>query len=186
MAKTYPVPRGHPMWILSGRRPGHQALVAATRSRQFDMVLGEDAPPLILRLVADSITPDQPNICCDRETKTQASMLPNSARRRYGSIRTRRMSIARRLPISRVSLNYPWTKAEASDALCALIDRDLLTPDPDAPDWLRAELHGDMAEILWLGAAVDARTDDCEHGRRVRLRRGNASCGVNLSARHNS
>jgi hypothetical protein len=55
------------------------------------------------------------------------------------------------------SLNAPEIKAEASDALRALIDKVVLTPDPDAPDRLRAELHGDLAEILWLGEAVDKR-----------------------------
>ncbi len=55
------------------------------------------------------------------------------------------------------SLNAPEIKAEASDALRALIDKVVLTPDPDAPDRLRAELHGDLAEILWLGEAIDNR-----------------------------
>jgi hypothetical protein len=45
----------------------------------------------------------------------------------------------------------------ASDALRALIDKVVLTPDLGAPDRLRAELHGDLAEILALGEAVEAR-----------------------------
>ena len=56
------------------------------------------------------------------------------------------------------SLNAPEIKAEASDALRALIDRVVLTPDTNAPDRLRAELHGDLAEILRLGEAGDARS----------------------------
>jgi site-specific DNA recombinase len=49
------------------------------------------------------------------------------------------------------SLNAPEIRAEASDALRALIERVVLTPDLDAPDGLRAELYGDLAEILRLG-----------------------------------
>jgi site-specific DNA recombinase len=48
------------------------------------------------------------------------------------------------------SLNAPEIRAEASDALRALIDRVVLTPDADAPDGLRAELYDDLAEILRL------------------------------------
>ena len=55
------------------------------------------------------------------------------------------------------SLNAPQIKAEASDALRAPIDKVVLTPAPDAPDGLRAELHGDLADILWLGEAFEAR-----------------------------
>jgi hypothetical protein len=49
------------------------------------------------------------------------------------------------------SLNAPEIRAEASDALRALIERVVLTPDADAPDGLRAELYGDLAEIMHLG-----------------------------------
>ena len=63
------------------------------------------------------------------------------------------------------SLNTPEIKAEASDAHRALIDKVVLTPDADAPDRPRAELHGDLAEILSLGEAVEgihpARTALC-------------------------
>ena len=56
------------------------------------------------------------------------------------------------------SLNAPEIRAEASDALRALIDRVVLTPNADAPDGLRAELYGDLAEILRLGEAGPARS----------------------------
>ena len=49
------------------------------------------------------------------------------------------------------SLNAPEIRAAASDALRALIERVVLTPDADAPDGLRVELYGDLAEILRLG-----------------------------------
>jgi|HubBroStandDraft_1064217.scaffolds.fasta_scaffold202720_2 hypothetical protein len=55
------------------------------------------------------------------------------------------------------SLNAPEVRAEASDALRALIERVVLTPDADAPDGLRAELYGDLAEILRLGEARQAQ-----------------------------
>ena len=54
------------------------------------------------------------------------------------------------------SLNAPEIRTEASDALRALIERIVLTPDADAPDELRAELYGDLAEILRLGEAKQA------------------------------
>ena len=56
------------------------------------------------------------------------------------------------------SLNAPAIRAEASDALRALIERVVLTPDADAPDGLRAELYGDLAEILRLGETGPARS----------------------------
>jgi hypothetical protein len=49
------------------------------------------------------------------------------------------------------SLNAPEIRATASDALRALIESVALTPDMDAPDRLRVELYGDLAEILRLG-----------------------------------
>jgi hypothetical protein len=48
-------------------------------------------------------------------------------------------------------LNDPAIKAEASDALHGLIERVVLTPDADAPDGLRTELFGDLAQIQILG-----------------------------------
>ena len=53
-------------------------------------------------------------------------------------------------------LNDPAIKAEAADALRALISQVVLTPDVDAPDGLRAELFGDLAEILSLAGSADA------------------------------
>jgi site-specific DNA recombinase len=55
------------------------------------------------------------------------------------------------------SLNAPEIRAEASDALRALIERVVLTPDAGAPDKLRVELYGDLAEILQLGAVAGAQ-----------------------------
>ncbi len=49
------------------------------------------------------------------------------------------------------ALNAAEIRAEASEALRALIDRVVLVPDGEAPDGLRAELHGDLAMILHLG-----------------------------------
>ena len=51
------------------------------------------------------------------------------------------------------ALNDPEIKAEASEALRALIERIVLTPDADAPQGLRVELYGDLAMILRLGNA---------------------------------
>jgi hypothetical protein len=47
-------------------------------------------------------------------------------------------------------------RTEASEILRALIERITLTPDATAPDGLRVELCGDLAEILSF-AATDAR-----------------------------
>jgi site-specific DNA recombinase len=44
---------------------------------------------------------------------------------------------------------------EASEILRSLIDKVVLTPETGAPNWLKAELHGDLAAILSL----------CEAGR---------------------
>jgi len=49
------------------------------------------------------------------------------------------------------ALNDPENRLEASEALRGLISRVVLTPDADAPDGMRAELEGDLAEILALG-----------------------------------
>ena len=57
------------------------------------------------------------------------------------------------------SLNAPEIRAAASDALRALIERVVLTPDADAPDGLRVELYGDLAEILRLGETGQAEID---------------------------
>ncbi len=41
-------------------------------------------------------------------------------------------------------------RTEAGDALRSMIDRVALTPDPHAPNGIKAELHGDLAGILRL------------------------------------
>nr|WP_324292525.1 zinc ribbon domain-containing protein [uncultured Lichenicoccus sp.] len=46
------------------------------------------------------------------------------------------------------SLSAPEIKLEAAEALCGLIDRVTLTPDPAAADGLRIELQGALATIL--------------------------------------
>jgi hypothetical protein len=51
-----------------------------------------------------------------------------------------------------VSLNAPEIRLEASEALRTLIDGIILTPDVSAPDGMRAELYGDLAEILVLAS----------------------------------
>jgi site-specific DNA recombinase len=47
-----------------------------------------------------------------------------------------------------LALNDDSIKAEASDILRSLIDKVVLSPAADAPNGLRAELHGDLASIL--------------------------------------
>jgi site-specific DNA recombinase len=49
------------------------------------------------------------------------------------------------------ALNDPEIRMEAAEALRGLLDRVALTPDPEAPDGLRVELYGDLAEIMALG-----------------------------------
>jgi len=48
------------------------------------------------------------------------------------------------------ALNDDSIKSEASEILRSLIDKVVLTPAPDAPNNLHAELHGDLASILSL------------------------------------
>ena len=50
------------------------------------------------------------------------------------------------------SLNSPEIMVEASEVLRTLIEKVALTPDPAAPDGMRAELYGDLAEILVLAS----------------------------------
>ncbi len=50
------------------------------------------------------------------------------------------------------SLSNPTIRQEAADALRALIDRAMLTPDAEASDELRVELSGDLALILFLAS----------------------------------
>ena len=47
-------------------------------------------------------------------------------------------------------------RREAADALRALIDRVVLTPNTEPPDALRVELSGDLALILSLTSCVAA------------------------------
>jgi hypothetical protein len=61
-------------------------------------------------------------------------------------------------------LNDPAIKAEAADALRALISQVVLTRDADAPDGLRAELFGDLAEILSLAAGAGERGHEKARG----------------------
>ena len=53
-------------------------------------------------------------------------------------------------------LTAPELRTEAAEILRGLIDRVVLTPDPEALDGLRAELHGDLAMILSLAEAAAA------------------------------
>lgn len=48
------------------------------------------------------------------------------------------------------SLNAADTRDEAAEILRSLIDKVVLTPDGGAPNGLRAELYGALAEILAL------------------------------------
>ncbi len=50
------------------------------------------------------------------------------------------------------SLNAPEIKLEAAEILRTLIEKVVVTPDPDAPDGMGAELYGDLAEILVLAS----------------------------------
>ena len=49
-----------------------------------------------------------------------------------------------------LALNDDSIKAEAGEILRSLIDRVVLTPAPDAPDGIDAQLHGDLAAVLAL------------------------------------
>jgi hypothetical protein len=71
-----------------------------------------------------------------------------------------------------VALNAPELRTEAAEILRGLIDRVVLTPDPEAPDGLRAELHGDLAMILSLAeaAAEDAGPEAGSAGKALRAR----------------
>ncbi len=51
----------------------------------------------------------------------------------------------------------PEVRQEASEALQALIERVVLTPDAGAPDRLRIELAGDLATILTLAAGDESK-----------------------------
>jgi hypothetical protein len=53
------------------------------------------------------------------------------------------------------SLAAPAIRVEAAEALRSMIARVVLTPDDDAPDRLRAELHGELATILQAASGVD-------------------------------
>ena len=55
------------------------------------------------------------------------------------------------------SLSAPDIKLEASEALRALIDQVMLTPDTASPDALRVELQGDLATILLLASAPNKK-----------------------------
>ena len=55
-----------------------------------------------------------------------------------------------------VALNDTDIRCEAADTLGSLIERVVLSPDDNAPDGLRAELHGDLAAILTLAATPDS------------------------------
>ena len=55
------------------------------------------------------------------------------------------------------SLNAPEIQQEASEALRSMISKVVLTPDGSAPDGLAAELHGDLATILWVAAEERGR-----------------------------
>jgi len=57
------------------------------------------------------------------------------------------------------ALNDPEIRTEASEALRGLIARVVLTPDEGAPDGLRAELYGDLAEILALPSGARSRRE---------------------------
>lgn len=51
-----------------------------------------------------------------------------------------------------VALTQPDICVEAGETLRGMIEQVVLTPDGSAPDGLRAELHGDLAVVLGLGA----------------------------------
>ena len=61
---------------------------------------------------------------------------------------------------------------EASDALRALIEKVVLTPDPDALDGLAAELHGDLAMILAAAAGEPAGAAKRKNPRGTSVPRG--------------
>jgi site-specific DNA recombinase len=70
-----------------------------------------------------------------------------------------------------IALNDESIKAEASELLRSLIDKVELTPEAEAPNGLKAELHGDLASILSL----------CESGARKQKLSGAGASESQLS-----
>ena len=68
---------------------------------------------------------------------------------------------ARQVAGLEAALNAGDIRVEAAEALRALIERVVLTPDELAPDGLQAELYGDLAEILALAVAPELRLRGC-------------------------
>ncbi|WP_407670265.1 recombinase family protein [Paramagnetospirillum marisnigri] len=56
------------------------------------------------------------------------------------------------------SLNDPEIKAEATELIRQLIGRVVMTPDPDAPDGMRMEVHGILGEIVALAAGQELKS----------------------------
>ena len=64
------------------------------------------------------------------------------------------------------SLTAPEIMVEASEALRTLIEKVALTPDAAAPDGMRAELYGDLAEILVLASEAGTLRSRMRGGQR--------------------
>ncbi|ARJ65951.1 hypothetical protein WV31_09945 [Magnetospirillum sp. ME-1] len=56
------------------------------------------------------------------------------------------------------SLNDPEIKTEATELIRQLIGRVVMSPDPDAPDGMRMEVHGILGEIVALAAGQELKS----------------------------
>ncbi|HIJ38812.1 MAG TPA: hypothetical protein HPP80_07935 [Rhodospirillaceae bacterium] len=59
---------------------------------------------------------------------------------------------SRRIAALADALNDPTVKPEATTVIRQLVQKTLMTPDPEAADGLRMEVHGALGEILTLAA----------------------------------
>src|SRR6185437_8038844 len=66
------------------------------------------------------------------------------------------------------SLAAPHIRAEVAEALRSMIARVVLTPDDNAPDRLRAELHGEIVTILNAASGADVASARRSGGDRAR------------------
>jgi site-specific DNA recombinase len=84
-----------------------------------------------------------------------------------------------------IALAAPEIRTEAAEVLRSLIDRVVLTPDAEAPDGLRAELHGDLAQILALSETAEgANAPSAATGTGVPGRRSRSQLSVVAGARN--
>ena len=78
------------------------------------------------------------------------------------------------------ALNDPTIRDEAGDALRGLIERIVLTPDPDAVNGLAAMLEGVLAEVLLLASDADTRSGPTSGPGRPGLTGGSGFAGFSV------